>query len=350
MIIFVQVPDFYAAVEQADQPVERGRPIIVGGDPRKGGTVTSASATAREAGVEPGMELREAQGLCPEAELRPTRLRRYREVAAEVRAILRAASDRIEPEGLDATYLELAEPEQPVTVGARLCVEIHRELGLRAVAGIGPTRFVARLAGRHLGSEGIREVASDQVLSFLAAFPVTEIWGLGPATAEKLGAEGVETIGELQRLSLEELEAVVGKRNAGPFHELAHGGDRQPLRPSPPVKSLSRETTLDAPSIDLRSLGEDLARLATRVEEMLHRERRAARTVSVGVSFVDGQRASRTQTLDEPVSRPDEIAAVALQLLARTQAGVRQVRRLRLQVSNLCRPETASQPRQVRLF
>ena len=350
MIIFVQVPDFYAAVEQADQPAEGGRPVVVGGDPQKGGTVTSAGPAARRAGVVPGMTSREALELCPDAELRPTRLRRYREVAAELRAILRGASDRLEAEGLEHTYLEAPEGRDPLALAAELCVQIKAETGLRAVAGLGPTRFVAHLAGRHAGPEGVRLVTEEKLRGFLADFPVTEIWGLGPVTAEKLADAGARTIGDLQALPLAELEAAVGNRNAASFRELALGGDRRPLRPLAPIKSLSRETTLEAPSGDLRSLGEDIGRLALRVGELLQRERRAARTVSVAVSFIDGERMTRTQTLEVPVSRSPEIAEVALQLLGRTQAGVRQVRRLRLQVSNLCRPETPREPRQLRLF
>lgn len=349
MLIFVHVPDFYAAVEQVDRPELEG-PVIVGGDPRKGGTVTSASPAARELGVRDGMDLRAAQVLCPGAELRPTRLRRYREVAAELRAIARAASERIEPEGLDSIYLEPAAAQASVTLAAKLCVQFHGELGLRAVAGIGPTRFVAHLAGRNVGSAGIREVAPERVSAFLGPFPVTEIWGLGPATAEKLRQAGVATIADLRDRSLAELEDVVGARNAASFLELARGEDRRPLRPAPPVKSLSRETTLAAPSADLRTLGEAISQLALALEAMLRRERRAARTVTLGVSFVDGERASRTLTGDASVSQPDEIAEVALQLLGRTQAGVRQVRRLRLQLTNLCRPETEAQPQQLRLF
>ena len=169
-------------------------------------------------------------------------------------------------------------------------------------------------------------------------------------TAEKLAGAGARTIGDLQALPLAELEAAVGTRSAASFRELALGGDRRPLRPVAPLKSLSRETTLDAPSGDLRSLGEDITRLAARVEELLRRERRAARTVSVAASFVDGERMTRTQTLEVPIARALEIAEVALQLLGRTQAGVRRVRRLRLQVSNLCRPETPREPRQLKLF
>lgn len=349
MIIFVHVPGFYAAVESVDHPGD-GRPIIVGGDPGKGGTVTSASPDARAAGVVEGMELRAAQAQCPGADLRPTRLRRYREVAAELRAILRAVTERIEPEGLDSTYLEGPASADAVSLAAKLCVQIQAELGLRAVAGLGASRFVAHLAGRNTGGAGIREVSPDRAQAFLAEFGVTEIWGLGPATADKLVQAGVETIGDLQKMPLLELEAVVGARNASTFLELARGEDRSSLRPAPPVKSLSRETTLEAPTGDLRSLGDAIGALATRLEEMLQRERRAARTVTLGLTFVDGERASRTQTLDGPVSQTSEIGEVGLQLLGRTQAGVRRVRRLRLQLSNLSRPETKEQPQQLRLF
>ena len=348
MIVFVYVPGFYAAVEQVDQPSDR--PIIVGGDPGKGGAVTSAGPEARDAGVEPGMELRQALALCPGAELRATRLRRYREVAAEVRAIVRDATSRLEPEGLDGTYLEPPDPKSAVTLAANLCVRIQGELGLRAVAGIGASRFVAHLAGRHAGRSGIREVGPSQAAAFLADLPVTEIWGLGPATAEKLRELGVERIGELVDLAPETLESVVGARNTSAFLTLARGEDRAPLRPAPPTKSVSRERTLQTPTGDLRTLGDEIAALASRVEELLARERRAARTVTLGLDFVDGERVSRTQTLTQPVAQAAELAEAALVLLGRTQAGVRQVRRLRLQVAKLGRPRDGATPQQLRLF
>ena len=349
MLIFVHVPEFYAAVEQADRPAARG-PIIVGGDPTKGGTVTCASAEAREAGVTDGMDLAEARNRCPSAELRATRLRRYREMAAEIRAILRGTSERIEPEGLDGTYLEAPSQEDAMTVAARLCVQLRAELGLAARAGIGSTRFIAHLAGRNAGSAGIKLVAAERSQEFLAPFHVTAIWGLGPSTAERLRELGVETIGELQTRSVAELRPALGPRNAPAFLELARGEDRAPLRPASPVKSVSRETTPRLPSADLRTLGDEIGRLARDVEEMLQRERRRARTITLGVSFVDGERITRAHTVDEALSQPGAIAAIGLELLGRTQAGVRQVRRLRLQVSNLSRAEAESFPQQLRLL
>src|SRR5882672_2969634 len=138
MIVFVLVPGLYAAVEQADNPALRGRPVVVGADPAKRGTVTSASREARARGVHDGMETKRALELCPDAVLRPTRI-------------------------------------------------------------------VASLCARHAGPGGIRKVEEPDVADFLAPFPVTEIWGLGPATAERLSQRGVHTIAALRAVAPDEL-------------------------------------------------------------------------------------------------------------------------------------------------
>src|SRR5258705_3220493 len=212
MIVFVLVPGLYAAGGQADNPALRGRPVVVGADPAKRGTVTSASREARARGVHEGIETKRALELCPDAALRPTRLERYREVAAELRALLRAETDRIEELGIEGTFLELAPGVEVVARVAELCVRVQAELGIAAVAGIGPTRFVAYLCARHAGPGGIRKVEEPDVPDFLAPFPVTEIWGLGPATAQKLSERGVHTIAALRAVALEELTAIVRRR------------------------------------------------------------------------------------------------------------------------------------------
>ncbi len=349
MIIFVLVPGLYSAVEQADNPALRGRPVVVGADPAKRGTVTSASREARARGVDEGMEMRRALELCPDAVIRPTRLERYREVAAELRALFRAETDRIEELGLEGNFLELAASVDPVARAAELCVRVQAELGIGAVAGIGPTRFVAYLAARHTGPGGIRQVAEADVKSFLAPFPVTEIWGVGPATAERLAARGVHTIATLAAVDLATLSSVVG-RGASAILEYARGADREPLRPKPRARSLSQERTLDEPAVDLRSIGALLEALAERLERALARERRAARSVSLGLGFVDGTSVTRSTVLAEPATERAAFVDAARALLARTQAGARAVRRVRLGLSGLVRTESPADARQLRLF
>ena len=349
MLVFIFVPSFYAAVEQVDDPSLRGRPVIVGGDPRKRGRVTSSSGEARALGVSDGMPVSEALALCAGASLRPTRLPRYREAAAEIRAILRTSSPRLENVGLDGTYLEGPDDPDLLETAAGLCVTIRAETGITSHAGIGATRFVAWLAGRHAGPEAIRHITEAGAREFLSAFPVTELWGLGPATARKLSAEGVGSIAEFRDLSPERLRAIVG-RGAERMLELACGEDREALQPSPHARSFSQEQTLADPTQDLSALGAVLFELAERIDRILVREQRTARTVTVGVGFVDAEQQSRTRTLRDPISGEFMIREVALDLLRLTQAPMRPVRRLRLQIANLSGARPAGDPRQLRLL
>ena len=349
MIIYLHVPSFYAAVEQADEPALRGRPVVVGGDPSKRGSVTSASVEALRKDVAPGMEVKQVLERWPETEYRPTRLARYREVSAELRALLRSTTDRLEAVGLDSFYLQSPERSEPLSLAAEICVRLKAELALEAAAGIGPTRFVSQLAARHHAPGQILEVQANEAPGFLAAFPVTEIWGLGPSTADKLAAHAVRTIADLQKLPLADLVRIVG-RSAATFANLVLAKEPELVRPSASAKSLSQEKTLSEPSLDLLTLGQDLRELAAGLESMLAREHRAARTISLGVRYVNGEQVTRTRTLPEPITHQNEIGEVALQLLARTQAGLRQCRRLRLQVSNLSRFDQAGEGRQLRLF
>jgi DNA polymerase IV len=349
VIVFLTIPSFYAAVEQVDGG-ELDRPLIVGGDPAKGATVISANAEARARGVRDDMTVQEALALCPDAILRPTRLSRYRAVAADLRVLLRDFSERVEAAGLDGTYFEPSASEDALQIAAMVCVRVKAELGLDAVAGIGPTRFVAYLAAKHPTEAGLRHVSREEVNEFLGSLPVTEIWGLGPATAEKLAQHGITRIIDLQKREPGELAAIVGRRNAIGFLELARGQDRKSVSANPPAKSLSRERTLEEPSGDVRVLGEQLGALAEALEGMLERERRAARTVSLGLAYADGERATRTLTRDTPVVHQNEILELGLELLARTQVGLRSARKLSLKVSNLCRRDAVVDPRQLRLF
>ena len=349
MIVFILVPGLYAAVEQADDSALRGRPVIVGGDPAKRGTVTGVSREARARGVEEGMETRAALELCPDASLRRTRLKRYRELVAELRELLRGESERVEELGLEGTFLELPPGADALARAAELCVRVQAELGVAAVAGIAPTRFVAVLAARNAGPGGIRRVDAAEVETFLGRFPVGEIWGLGPATARKLAEHGVHSIAELRALDAARLAELTGPRSAA-LLEYARGADRSRLAPKPRARTLSQEQTLNEPSADLRTLADAIEALAERLASALARERRAARAVTLVVSYLDGTRASRTQTLDAPTSEACELSDAGVALLARTQAGARAVRRLRLALAGLARAGTSAEGRQLRLF
>jgi DNA polymerase-4 len=228
-------------------------------------------------------------------------------------------------------------------------VRIQAELGLPAVAGIGRTRFASYLAAKHAGPGGILHVRDSDSLRFLSRFPVTELWGLGPATAARLARHGIELVGDLQVCQLDRLREIAG-RDAARLLALARAEDADPLHPRPPARTLSQERTLSEPTLDAAALGEAVAELARRVEGALERERRVPRSVTLGADYAGGGATSRTMTADRILETPGAIAEVATRLLGRLLASDRPIRRLRLRVGRLARGNTRDDSRQLRLF
>jgi len=348
-IFYARVPGFYAEVERSREPALRCRPVLVGGDPRKRGRVQAATPEAVRAGVRPGMPMLEALALCPGAAIRRTDLRAYREVARRLRVRLAEEMGRVEPEGLDAAFLDRPRvPGSSEEVARRLQDAVRDELGLPLAVGVAAVRFVARLACEEAGWEGALRVPAGRERAFLAPLPVHRLPGVGPQTAERLAVLGARTLGQLATLDPGPLQELLGNHGLSLWRMARGEGDgrvRDAFRP----RSLSQETTLAEPTIDLTALESALSQLTVGLEERLRLQGHAARRVTLKVRYADAGTATRTVTRDRPVAAAPELQQVARTLLARTQAGVRPVRLVGLSLSHLV-PREPSEERQLELF
>ncbi len=336
-LLYVEVPGFYAEVERAADPALARRPVVVGGDPRKRGLVQAATADARAAGVTEGMPVLEALQRCPRARAVITDMRRYREVAARLRACLRRGVDRVEPAGPGAAYLEASEvAESPAALAEKLQGLVRDELGLPLRVGAAPVKFLAKLAAEEAATSGVRIVTATQVADFLRPFPVQRLPGVGPHTAARLRRLGACTAGDVVALGSEAAERELGKHGLAVFAAALGQGDARVRGPRHP-QSLSQETTLEADELDRAMLVGRLHTLAEGLARALGREGLAARRLTLKVRYADQESASRTRSLARPVATAVELEAVGVELLGRTQAGTRPVRLLGLAVSSLAR-------------
>jgi DNA polymerase-4 len=335
MLMYAEVPGFYAEFERASDPSLEGRPVIVGGDPRKRGAVQAATADARALGVHEGMPMVEALERCPRARVIVTNMRRYREASAKLRSQFRRATDRVEPAGSAAAYLDVSQrPEPPERVAAQLCGAVRSELGLPLRVGASSVKFLAKLAAESLATEGVCVVAPADVRAFLDPLPVGRLPGVGPKTEGTLAELGVHTAGELAKLDRSWLEERLGNHGLA-IWGYAQGRDPAVLRAAPHPRSVSQEATFTEPEIDRVSLEERLAGLAARVQEGLERERLAAKRVVVKVRYADGELITRSRTGVHAMASARELMRQAAPLLDRTQISTRPVRGLGLIASEL---------------
>ena len=331
-ILYAEVPSFYAAVERARDPALRGRPVVVGGDPRKRGQVQSASSDALEAGVMAGMPMLEALERCPRAKMIKTDMKRYRQVSKLFKACLREVVDALEPSGLGAAYLDCGldagrlglDPEQ---TAARLTERVAEALGLPVRVGVATVKFLAKLAAERAGEGGVVRVPAGGEAAFLRPLAVGCLPGVGPRTVSSLAAMGAHRVGDLLALDSADLEKELGNHGLR-ILEFARGEDDSRVRAERPPQSLGQEFTFEEDQLDMVVLSERLQRLAQGLENGLVRQGLCARRVVVKVRYADQETATRRRTQPRPVTSATEIFASALWLLDRTQAGRRPIRLL----------------------
>jgi DNA polymerase IV len=330
-IIHIDMDAFYASVEQRDKPELRGKPLAVGGSPESRGVVAAASYEARKFGVRSALPMARAVRLCPELLIVPPDFAKYRAASLKVMEILHSATPLVEPLSLDEAYLDVTEnlwgEPLAMNVAQRIKDTIRRELQLTASAGVAPNKFLAKIASGWQKPDGLTVIAPERVEAFLQKLPVEALWGVGPVTAKKLRAIGIERLVDIRTADREVLAKTVGSL-ADWLVELSHGRDSRPVEPNRETKSVSCETTYAQDLTDLREINQQIQLLAEEVAGDLKRKGLRARTVTIKVRYDNFTTVTRSHTTEYFTdSRPDLVNRAQM-LLERTEAGARPVRLL----------------------
>ncbi len=296
---------FYAAIEVRDDPPLSGKPVAVGGSSRQRGVLTTCNYEAREYGCRSAMPTFKALQLCPRLIVLPTRFDVYRNESQRIRGIFRRFTEFVEPLSLDEAYLDVSHLNSSGEAVAReIRYQIREETGLTASAGIAPNKFLAKIASDWRKPDGQFEIREEEIASFVHDLPVSKIWGVGKATAEKLYAQGVRTCGDLQSVSLPDLTRQFGKFGAQ-LHQLCRGIDSREVEPHRERKSLSTERTFEINITLLPECAERLKDLYTELAadyQAKHRDRSIAKAF-VKLKFSDFSRTTaecKISGLEEP--------------------------------------------------
>jgi len=346
-ILHVDMDAFYASVEVLEDPSLAGRPVIVGGTGYRG-VVAAASYEARAYGVSSAMPSVRARRLCPDAVFLPGRFDLYRDYSRRLHEILLSFTPLVEGIALDEAFLDVAGARRllggPAAIATQVRERISDELHLSASVGAATSKLVAKLASEaakprasHDGPRpgpGIEVVLAGEELAFLHPHPVEALWGVGPATLERLGRFGVRTVGELAALPEATLVGTLGPAVGRQLHALAWGRDDRPVEPERAPKSIGHEETYARDHHEPGTLVPEAVRLSDSVADRLRRHGLVGRTVTVKVRFADFHTITRSRTLASPVDTGPAVAATALELMEQIDPSPG-VRLLGVSVSNL---------------
>lgn len=312
-------------------------PVIVGGLMERG-VVATASYEARKFGIHSAMSMKEARRLCPNGVFLPVRMAHYRRISHEIRIILSHYSPLIEPLALDEAFLDISGMElhyPDVTEIAKAVKEdIRRKTGLVASAGIGPNKFLAKLASDLDKPDGLVWIPYGKEAEILAPLPVQRLWGVGKVTEQALLQAGFETIGDIAKSSVEALQPVVGKQ-AQRIHQLSLGLDKRPLEVSRRPQSVGNEHTYEHDLVTENEIDEQLRLLANEVSWRLRQNHIMGRTITLKIRFASFKTITRSLTLTSMGTSSEGQLYFAAKKLYNKRGMTEPIRLLGLTVSQL---------------
>jgi DNA polymerase-4 len=289
--------------------------VIVGG-----GVVLAASYEAKARGVRTAMGGRQALRLCPDAIVVSPRFSAYTEASRAMFAVFEDASPVVEGLSIDEAFLDVRGMERiagtPEQIAVRLRTAVRERVGLPVTVGVARTKFLAKVASGVAKPDGLLVVPADRELDFLHPLPVECVWGVGPATATKLHAWDVRTVGQLAALSESTLVAMLGRGVGRQLHALAHNRDFRRVEPGKRRGSIGSQRALGRGRHTPETIDASLVAIVDRITRRMRTARRVGRTVVLRLRFGDFERATRSHTLPFATANTQAILATARALLA----------------------------------
>ncbi len=345
IIFHLDMDHFYTAVEEREQPEYKGKPVVVGADPKEGkgrGVVSTSNYEARKAGVKSGIPISRAWKLCPKAIYLPPNFPLYVKVSNEIMDIARKYADKFEQWGIDEAFLDVSARVKDYAEAEAIAKEIKREISekerLTCSIGVGPNKLAAKIASDYQKPDGLTIVKEDEVEKFLVPLPARKLLWVGRKTEEKLKAMGIATIGDLAHYDpavLTETFGVMGTQ----MYLMARGIDRSDVEPRTEVKSISHETTFEEDTADADTVLKALNALSEEVCKEVLNQSLFFKTVTVKVRYENFETHTRSKTLPFMTNRSQDLKKTAKELLQAYLRHNRKVRLIGVRVSSFVKGE-----------
>ena len=331
-IIHIDMDAFFAAVEIRDNPQLKGKPVIIGSDPRQTGgrgVVSTCSYEARAFGIHSAMSSKEAYERCPQAVFISGNYEKYKTVGLQIRAIFKRYTDLIEPMSIDEAYLDVTENKlgikSAVKIAQLIQQDIWQELHLTASAGVSYNKFLAKMASDYQKPHGLTVILPDQAQEFLKQMDIAKFHGVGKKTVEKLHEMGIYTGADLLKVSEITLIDRFGRLRFDLYRK-ARGIHNSPVKSNRIRKSIGKEKTYGKILQVEEDIKKELTLLSEKVAHNLSKQDKAGKIIILKIRYADFSTLTRRKSLPQATQDASQISQTALQLyeeLAEKEKGIR---------------------------
>lgn len=339
IILHLDMDAFFTSCEEKVNPSLKGKPVVVGADPKNGmgrGVVSTANYEARRYGIKSAMPISRAYRLNLDAIFLPVNFSLYNEFSATIMRILKEYSNKFQQISVDEAYLDITEKANDFEEAKKLALKIKYEImdktGLTCSIGVASNKLIAKIASDHNKPDGLTMVRQEDNRAFLENLNARKLYGVGPKTEFKLRALGIKTIGQLAAFSKEKLIDLFGVYGLY-LHLSANGFGDDFVAEEYGRLSIGREITFEENSDDYRKLNDATEEIAGEIFDELQQEECLYRTISIKIRLYDFKTFTRARTLKHLCNDKDTIINSAKELCREFYGD--KIRLIGIRVSNL---------------
>jgi DNA polymerase-4 len=234
-------------------------------------------------------------------------------------AILASVTPLVEQLSIDEAFLDVGGARRLLGTGTEIArlirARVHEEVGLVVSVGVATTKFLAKLASDLSKPDGLITVAPGTERSFLAPLAVSRLWGVGPATLQRLDRMGVHTIGEVAELAESTLTAALGASLGQRLRALASNDDPREVVPEREAKSIGAEETFAVDLHERSDCDREVVRLVDRAVGRLRGANLQARTITLKIRYGNFETKTRARTVPAASDVSTVFLATARELL-----------------------------------
>ena len=319
IIIHLDMDAFFAAIEERENPQFRGKPVVVGAEPKGGrgrGVVSTANYEARKFGIHSAMPISKAYALCPNAVYLPPNFELYSKVSSNIMKIINEASTLVEQVSLDEAYIDvsfLKSYEEAKKMAEQMRKSIRDQEQLPCSCGIGPNKMIAKMACEAAKPNGIKVVSAKEAEAFIENLDIQKIPGIGIKTAQILRSSDLRRVADLKKLSEHDMEDLFGARGKA-MYKRVRGRDEDPVVAEHEVKSIGKEITFEQDTRDPELLIRSFEQLAKQVAQEVRDQELHFKTVGVVCRFTGFETHTKAKTLSQPSREEAVLRAEAMKL------------------------------------
>ncbi|MFX1328710.1 MAG: DNA polymerase IV [Promethearchaeota archaeon] len=350
LILHCDLDCFFAAVEMRDNPQYKGKPVIIGADPKEGkgrGVISTCNYEARKYGLHSAMPISQAYKRCPHGFYLKPDVKKYAKVSKEVMEILKTYSNEFQIIGIDEAYLDLTRITNDYNQAEKIAKEIQREIfekmGVTISIGISHTKSLAKIASDENKPNGITLVKPENINSFLKDMDITRIPGIGKKSKVYFYKKGIKKIGDILNTPLNKMIELFGKHGKW-IWKIVNGLDNRKVKEfHEERKSISAERTFYSDTDNFNEILTRLEEINKRIHNSVLKNHISYKTITLKIRFEGYQTFTRSKTLGYHIKNSNMVMKIILDLFNEFSNNKKKVRLVGIKLSNFERNQKVRQ-------